>query len=190
MNGGFIFIMFKVLQLQVYLRIDVRPLEISLLTDHVQIHSYPESVMVPLLWLFFFHDLHVLKSSLRHCIWILWVVLVESQNRWSLEFILVFCTSWSRSRVIIICRRHSSPITQVYFTSEIFNYDWPHRHPSTSDSSFRIHSIVERNKFFSIGWCHYCTNTSSSMSQMPSSVMILTTDRYICLSPLFIRISC
>ena len=181
--------MFKVLQLQVYLRIDVGYLQISLLTDHIQVHSNPKSVMVSSLWLFFFHDLHVLKSSLRHCIWILWMVLVESQNRWGLEFILVFCTSWSWSWIIIIRGRHPSSITQVYFTSEVFNNHRSHWHSSTADSRFRIHPIVDRNEFFSIGRCHNCADTSPSISQLSSSLMILPTHSHFCLSLLLICIS-
>lgn len=181
--------MFKVLQLQVYLRIDVGYFQISFLTDHIQVHSNPKSVMVSPLWLFFLLDLYVLKSSLRQSIWILGMVLVESQNRWGLEIFLVFCTSWSRSTMIIIRWRHPSSITQVYFTSEVFNNHRPHRHSSTPDSRFRIHPIVDRNEFFSIGRRHYCADTASSISQMPSPLMILPTHSHIYLSLLIIGIS-
>ena len=186
--------MFKVLQLQVYLRVYVRRFQISLLTDHVQIHSDPKSIVVSPLWLFFLHDLHVLKGSLRHCIWILRVVLVEGQNRWGLKFVLEFCTSWDRPRMMIIRWRHSSSINQVYFTSEVFNDNRAHRHPRTSNSSFRVHPIVEGNKFFCIRRNHYCTDTAPTDPTISwvlhmSSLMILTTDSHISLSPLLIRVS-
>ena len=93
--------------------------------------------------------------------------------------------------MIVIRRRHPSSITQIYFPSKIFDHNRPHRHASTPDPRFRIHPVIERNEFLSIGRRHYCADPAPTVSQMPPSLMILPTadTSLIRLSPLLIRIS-
>lgn len=156
--------------------------------------------MISLLLSFFFHDLHMMESSIRHRIGLLRIILVKCQYCWSLEFICIFCTSRDRARIMVkISRCHPASLAQVYFTGEIFNYNRSHRQPSTPyPGSFTIHLILNRNKLFCLRWCHdrpwpnpiifIAGSTSLSWAvnsnPSPSTAGILSTDnmRHFCIS--------